>query len=153
MLEILDESFRKSLNLEESQKVYLLAQRMDNKRKFFVVVKDKENCIKEILNDDIEVMTELKDATVYDNLNISDEAREKERRHTHDRTFSIYRKIDGDFGIADLVDKENKILRSLKTLNINIPFHLIDDSLEDFTYLNDYLKPNINIEFTSKDDV
>ena len=90
-------------------------------------------------------MKELKDATVYDNLDVHDEAREKERRSYKGRTFSIFRKIDGKFGIADVVDKENRILRSFKILKINIPYNLIDDSLEDFSYLNGYIIPEIDM--------
>ena len=100
----------------------------------------------EVLNDNIEIMKELKDATVYDNLNMQDEAREKERRYANGRTFSIFRKVDGQFGIDDVVDKENKILRSIKTLRIQIPYNLIDDSLEDFSYLNGYVIPEYDIE-------
>ena len=33
----------------------------------------------------------------------------------------------------------------LNTLEIKLPFELIDDSLEDFSYLNDYVKPETNI--------
>ena len=88
----------------------------------------------------------MKDATLYDNLNVIDEIRERERRHSSDRTFSIYMTLDGTFGIADLVDKQNRILRALKTLRINVPLSLIDDSLEDFSYLNGNVIPEINVK-------
>ncbi|MCQ2911369.1 MAG: hypothetical protein MJ244_04185 [Clostridia bacterium] len=146
VFEILDESFKKTINLMPKEKVYLLSQKMDNKRKFYILVRNENNSIREILNDNIEIMKELKDATVYDNLNMQDEAREKERRYANGRTFSIFRKVDGQFGIADVVDKENKILRSIKTLRIQIPYNLIDDSLEDFSYLNGYVIPEYDIE-------
>lgn len=143
--EILDESFRKTLDLKNDEKIYLISQKMDNKRKFYILVRDGNNTIREVLKDDIQIMKELKDATVYDNLDVHDEAREKERRSYKGRTFSIFRKIDGKFGIADVVDKENRILRSFKILKINIPYNLIDDSLEDFSYLNGYIIPEIDM--------
>lgn len=141
VFEILDQSFKQSLHLDKNDKVYLITQMMDHKRRFYVVVRNKDDKIYEILNNDVEIIKDMKDATLYDNLNVIDEIRERERRHTNERTFSIYMTLDGEFGIADLVDKQNRILRALTMQKLNISGVIADDSLEDFSYLNSYIKP------------
>lgn len=141
VFEILDQSFKQSLHIEDEEKVYLITQKMDNKRRFYVILKDKNNKIREILNNDVEIIKDMKDATLYDNLNVIDEIRERERRHTNERTFSIYMTLEGEFGIADLVDKQNKILRALTVKKLDIDRLIKDDSLEDFSYLNAFVKP------------
>ncbi|MCQ2749614.1 MAG: hypothetical protein MJ246_06615 [Clostridia bacterium] len=141
VFEILDQSFKQSVHIDKEDKVYLITQKMDNKRRFYVIVRTHKDLIYEILNNDVEIIKDMKDATLYDNLNVIDEIRERERRHSSDRTFSIYMTLDGEFGIADLVDKQNRILRALTVKKLNIDGIIADDSLEDFSYLNAFVKP------------
>ncbi len=144
---ILDDGFLDSMTKNEvkneEDKVYLVSKKINSDRKYYVVKEDKDGNVTEILNDEKAEINEKKDTIVYDGLDTHEEARIKDIRYLGGAMYSVYRTYDGEIGLGNLVDKTEGTVRKFECCERNIAYDILDDSAEDFSYLDDYKKSEI----------